>query len=239
MVVALVAGLGTAGCSSNATPPSGAGGTPGSGGRASGGNASGGNAGSGGALNGGTQGLGGAPATGGASGGGGSSTTKDAALDTPIGADALAQDDLRTQAARPELAPDSCGAWAATEGVCCAQYCQSDNKSENCDKCGGPGSAECQVVNAKACTSGQWPEVHAVSDSEPWHYSRSTHFGTAPTGACAFGLYGLCSTAMKFTDPAMQAKCDVFCKAYPDLCTDPSGVSLRGNFAAPQGNYYT
>jgi hypothetical protein len=243
MVMAFAVGLGTAGCLSSTTPPSGAGGIPASGGRASGGdasggNAAGGNAGSGGAPTGGARGSGGAPPSGGSSSGG-SSTIKDAALDTPVSADTLTQDDLRTQAPRPDLAPDSCGAWAATEGVCCAQYCSNDNKSENCDKCGGSGSAQCQVVNAKACTSGQWPEVHAVSDSEPWHYSRSTHFGTAPTGACAFGLYGLCSTAMKFTDPAMQTKCDTFCKAYPDLCKDPSGVSLRGNFAAPQGNYYT
>jgi len=48
---------------------------------------------------------------------------------------------------------------------------------EDCSKCGGPGSAQCTVVSSKACTSGQWPEVHCVSDNEPWHYSRSTHFG--------------------------------------------------------------
>ena len=245
MVVALVAaGIGTAGCSSSTPSSSGAGGTLSSGGRASGGDATGGDAsggdmGKGGAISGGAQGAGAAPPLGGSSSPGDSSTSKDAAPDIPIGADVLTQDDLRAQAPRPDLTSDSCGAWAATEGVCCAQYCANDDKSENCDKCGGAGSAQCQVVNAKACTSGQWPEVHAVSDNEPWHYSRSTHFGTAPTGACAFGLYGLCSTAMKFADPAMQSKCDTFCKANPDLCKDPSGVSLRGNFAAPQGNYYT
>jgi hypothetical protein len=123
--------------------------------------------------------------------------------------------------------------------VCCAQYCKGDNKTENCDKCGGPGSAQCEVVNAKACTSGQWPEVSQVSDSEPYHYSRSTHFGTAATGACAFGLYGICSSSIKIADTNLQSKCDVFCKAYPDLCKDPPGVTFRGNFAAPQGNYYT
>jgi hypothetical protein len=95
------------------------------------------------------------------------------------------------------------------------------------------------VVNAKACTSGQWPEVHQVGGSEDWHYSRSTHFGTAPTGACAFGLYGLCTSATKLADATLQAKCEIFCKAYPDLCKDPAGVTLRGNFTAPQGNYYT
>lgn len=139
----------------------------------------------------------------------------------------------------PEASPAACGAWALTDGVCCAQYCSTDNTSESCDKCGGAGSAQCTVVNSKACVSGQWPEVHAVSDNEDWHYSRSTHFGLTYGGACAFGLYGLCTTAYKFTDATMASKCDAFCKAYPDLCKDPSSTSLRGNFAAPQGNYYT
>jgi hypothetical protein len=169
---------------------------------------------------------------------------RDAAADGPVsdapitaGDDAVA--DVRQQAARPDASAESCGAWAMTEGVCCAQYCNDDPKSESCDKCGGPGSAKCQVVNAKACTSGQWPEVRSVTDNEDWHYSRSTHFGTAPTGACAFGLYGICSTAMKLANTDLQKSCDAFCKAYPDLCKDPSGATLRGNFAAPQGNYYT
>lgn len=182
---------------------------------------------------------GGAPSSGGA---GGVTPGKDAAADVPLpesDAADVSGGEPRQQAPRPDLAADSCGAWSATEGVCCARYCSNDNTSESCDKCGGPTSATCQVVNAKACTSGSWPEAHSVGDNEPWHYSRSTHFGTAPMGACAFGLYGLCSTAMKFVDKAMQTRCDTFCKAYPDLCKDPSGVTLRGNFAAPQGNYYT
>jgi hypothetical protein len=145
----------------------------------------------------------------------------------------------RQQAARPPVGKDACGAWVGTEGVCCAQYCSDDRKSESCDKCGGTGSAKCEVVNAKACTSGMWPEVSSVSNDEPWHYSRSTHFGTAATGACAFGLYGICSTSMKIADTALQARCDAFCKATPDLCKDPKDITLRGNFAAPQGNYYT
>ena len=163
--------------------------------------------------------------------------------DAPLGG-ADATPDLATeprqQAPRPQGDAGSCGTWAMTEGVCCAQYCSDDDKSESCDKCGGPGSAKCQVVNAKACTSGQWPEVRQVTDNEDWHYSRSTHFGTAPTGACAFGLYGLCSYGHRsWRTPTLQAQCDTFCKAYPDLCKDPSGITLRGNFAAPQGNYYT
>lgn len=39
---------------------------------------------------------------------------------------------------------------------------------------------------------------------------------------------------------AAAGACAPFCKAYPDLCRDPdAGPTLRGNFAAPQGNYYT
>lgn len=33
--------------------------------------------------------------------------------------------------------------------------------------------------------------------------------------------------------------CTAFCTAYPLLCQDPSNVTLRGNFAAPNGDYYT
>lgn len=149
----------------------------------------------------------------------------------------------RLEAAYPAIdaATAGCGNWALVDNVCCAQYCSNDNTSESCDKCGGAGAAQCTAVNSKACVSGQWPEVHCVGDAEPWHYSRSTHFGLTNGGACAFGYYGLCTTSDKFnyTDPTLKAKCDAFCKTYPDLCADPANVSLRGNFAAPQGNYYT
>jgi hypothetical protein len=217
------------------------GGAPGSGGAGGGGSRNGGAPASGGiSAAGGVASSGGANAgAGGSSISTGNSDAADAPSATADSADAPEKNDLRSQSPRPDARADSCGAWALTEGVCCAQYCSNDNMSESCDKCGGPGSAQCQVVNAKACTSGQWPEVHQVSDSEDWHYSRSTHFGTAPTGACAFGLYGICSNAMKLTNTNLQKDCDSFCKWYPDLCKDPSGTTLRGNFAAPQGNYYT
>jgi len=144
----------------------------------------------------------------------------------------------RLPATRPTGDPTSCGeSWALTEGVCCAQYCSNDDKSDSCNSCGGPGAAQCEVVNAKACESGLWPEVHSVSDDEPWHYSRSTTYGLTSRGACGFGLYSLCSTAFRPTGFADE--CDAFCKAYPDLCKDPDDTTLRGNFAAPQGNYYT
>jgi hypothetical protein len=58
-------------------------------------------------------------------------------------------------------------------------------------------------------------------------------------GACGFGLYGLCTTDYSFTDPTLSEKCSEFCSSHPDLCSDPEGITLRGNFAAPQGNYYT
>ena len=149
----------------------------------------------------------------------------------------------RREAAYPAIdaGKAGCGSWALEDNVCCAQYCNTDNTSESCDKCGGAGSAQCTPVNSKACISGQWPEVHCVGDNEDWHYSRSTHFGLTSGGACQFGFYGLCTTSDKYTytDPKLAADCDAFCKAYPDLCKDPADVSLRGNFAAPQGNYYT
>lgn len=147
----------------------------------------------------------------------------------------------RHEAAYPDIDESAakCGAWVLEDNVCCAQYCSDDPASENCDKC--KGTDKCVPVNSKGCVSGEWPEVHCLSDNEAWHYSRSTHYGVTNGGACAFGYYGLCTTAdkFKFTDPIMAAKCDAFCKAYPSLCQDPVTVSLRGNFAAPQGNYYT
>jgi hypothetical protein len=145
----------------------------------------------------------------------------------------------RDPAPYPEADPAACGSWALTDNVCCAQYCADDESSQSCEGCGGPGAAGCTIVNSKACVSGKWPEVHAVSDDEPWHYSRSTHFGLTDHGACAFGLYALCSSAFDFADGGFGDKCAAFCTAYPDLCKDPEDITFRGNFAAPQGNYYT
>ena len=142
------------------------------------------------------------------------------------------------QAPYPEADPSDCGSWTLVENVCCAQYCADDDRSESCTECGGNESQSCVAVDAKACKSGKWPEVHSVSDDEPWHYSRSTHFGLTAAGACAYGLYSLCSAAIDLGG-AYQQSCDAFCTAYPDLCADPPGVTLRGNYAAPQGNYYT
>lgn len=138
-----------------------------------------------------------------------------------------------------DAATAGCGSWALVDNVCCAQYCSNDPLSESCDKCAG--TSLCVPVNSKGCVSGEWPEGRCIGDNETWHYSRSTHYGLTNGGACAFGYYGLCTTPdkYKYTDPTLAAKCDAFCKAYPNLCQDPASTTLRGNFAAPQGNYYT
>jgi hypothetical protein len=39
------------------------------------------------------------------------------------------------------------------------------------------------TVSSKGGVSGEWPEVHAVGDDEPWHYSRSTHYSLTSGGA--------------------------------------------------------
>jgi hypothetical protein len=145
----------------------------------------------------------------------------------------------RHQAPYPPVDASSCGSWALTDNVCCARYCADDSRSEGCGGCGGDASPLCVTVNAKACKSGEWPEVHSVSDAEPWHFSRSTHYGLTQGGACGFGLYGLCTSNAAFNDANLGAQCAAFCKAYPTLCADPAGTTLRGNFAAPPGNYYT
>jgi len=182
--------------------------------------------------------AGGSAATAGAAGASGGAAGTGGTVACVVPADAS----TRREAPYPTIdAKAGCGSWALVDNVCCAQYCNDDTSSESCDQCGGPGSARCVAASSKGCVSGQWPEVHCVGDNEPWHASRSTHFGLTNGGACAFGFYGLCTTGDKFrfTDPKLKADCEAFCKAYPDLCADPAGISLRGNFAAPQGNYYT
>lgn len=74
---------------------------------------------------------------------------------------------------------------------------------------------------------------------------RSTHFGLTSGGACGFGLYALCtqgSADSDWIDAALGETCTAFCTAYPTLCQDPessTAYTLRGNFAAPNGDYYT
>lgn len=73
---------------------------------------------------------------------------------------------------------------------------------------------------------------------------RSTHFGETSGGACGFGLYGLCANRNStegWVGETIGDTCDAFCLAYPSLCQDPTGTNLtmRGNFAAPNGDYYT
>jgi len=130
----------------------------------------------------------------------------------------------------------SCGSkWTLKDNVCVAMYCEDQLSSENCDDCGGvAGKNGCVTVDSSLCKSGVWPEVHDASD-QPWKYSRSTHFGLTYGGACGFGLYGLCTP--KFNETG--ALCQRFCEKYPDLCADPPNTTLRGNFCAPNGNYYT
>jgi hypothetical protein len=148
-------------------------------------------------------------------------------------------DPNRTQAPYPDVDASECGNWVLIDNVCSARYCSDNLLSEDCSGCGGNTGALCQVVSSKAGVSGAWPEVHSVSDNEPWHYSRSTHYGIGKGGACAFGVYGICSDAMKPGDAFYNPECEAFCNAYPDLCADPPGTTFRANWVAPQGNYYT
>ncbi|GAM40115.2 swollenin Swo [Talaromyces pinophilus] len=145
-----------------------------------------------------------------------------------------------TQVPYPAANTSACGAWALVDNVCCPYYCTSNNESESCtSSCSGG----CSSPDSSMCKSGtMWGEQTTVGSDETWHYSRSTHFGLTSGGACGFGLYGLCtkgSTTASWTDPMLGDTCDAFCTAYPLLCQDPSNVTLRGNFAAPNGDYYT
>ncbi|KAH6682523.1 expansin module family protein [Halenospora varia] len=147
---------------------------------------------------------------------------------------------VHTQAAYPSPSNGACGSWSLTDNVCCPTYCANDNRSESCST---SSSCTCTSPPSAMCKSGaMYPEVHSVTKSEPWHFSRSTHFGLTSGGACGFGLYGLCtkgSTTASWTDSWLGSTCTAFCTAYPALCKDPAGMTLRGNFAAPNGDYYT
>jgi hypothetical protein len=164
----------------------------------------------------------------GCSGTPGPTTVSTTAVPTP--------DPNRTQAPYPDPSSPDCGSWVLKDNVCCGRYCNTQDNSEGCGSCSG----NCVTISSKTAKSGTWPEVHSVTSDEPWHYSRSTHYGMGYGGACAFGVYQVCSSALKSVDPRwISPQCDAFCKAYPDLCKDPAGTTLRGNFGAPPGDYYT
>jgi len=142
----------------------------------------------------------------------------------------------RKQSPYPD-AKNGCGSWALIDNVCCAEYCDNEDSTQGCGSCGGHGSAHCKVVDSFACRSGDRGFDFYDIPNE-FHYSRSTHFGLTFGGACGFGLYQVCGSDHKYTGE-FATLCDAFCKAYPTLCKDPVGRTYRGNFAAPQGNYYT
>ena len=147
------------------------------------------------------------------------------------------QDKDRKQSPYPETTA-SCESGNLIDNVCCAEYCDNEESTEGCDNCGGHGSANCKAMDSFACRSGDWGfDFNDIPND--FHYSRSTHFGLTFGGACAFGLYQVCASEIQYTDEYTANICDAFCKAYPSLCEDPKGITYRGNYAAPQGNYYT
>ncbi|KAJ3114542.1 hypothetical protein HK100_001626 [Physocladia obscura] len=146
----------------------------------------------------------------------------------------------RTQASYPTASSSVCGSWTLVDNVCLPQYCSNNNESTDCSGCGGSTSSLCTTPISETGKSGNIYDIQtSITNNESFHYSRSTHFGLTSGGACGFGLYGLCSNAVNLTASGLQDTCGPFCAAYPQLCKDPSGTTLRGNFAAPNGNYYT
>ena len=142
----------------------------------------------------------------------------------------------RKQSPYPETT-EGCGPSTLIDNVCCAEFCDNERGSIGCGNCGGHGSEHCKIMDSFACRSGDWGNDFSEIPNE-FHYSRSTHFGLTFGGACGFGLYQACHSDIKYDDET-NALCDAFCKAYPTLCKDPEGYTYRGNYAAPQGNYYT
>ncbi|KAJ3128500.1 hypothetical protein HK100_009147 [Physocladia obscura] len=152
----------------------------------------------------------------------------------------------RTQGQYPTPTSNVCGSWQLSpDNVCLPLYCSNNNESTDCSGCGGSNSTLCTTPVSETGKSGDIYNITTnVVNEGWWHYSRSTHYGITTAGACGFGLYGVCSTAFDQSAYEDQLKwgngtCSAFCKAYPNLCADPAGTTLRGNFAAPNGNYYT
>ncbi|KAI8813360.1 Non-catalytic module family expansin [Cladochytrium replicatum] len=140
-----------------------------------------------------------------------STTTKTTTTTTTLGPTGT-----HTQAPYPSVSASNCGSWTLVDNVCCPSYCKNDLTSENCLSC---GSANC-------CASGNmFPEGISLTDNVGWHFSRSTHFGLYSTATDAKSQLG--------------TMCDAFCKSYPQLCADPMNVTFRGNFASPNGDYYS
>jgi len=131
-----------------------------------------------------------------------------------------------------------CGETTLIDNVCCAEFCDNEEGIGGCGNCGGHGSEHCKVMDSFACRSGDFGFDFGEIPND-FHFSRSTHFGLTFGGACGFGLYQVCSSNINYPDQATSKLCDAFCKAYPSLCQDPEGITYRGNYAAPQGNYYT
>jgi len=164
------------------------------------------------------------------------SSTKTSSSKTPATTTDSYYNKNRKQSPYPN-AKDNCGSWALIDNVCCAEYCDNVDSTQGCGDCGGHGSAHCKVVDSFACRSGdRGYDFHEIPTE--FHYSRSTHFGLTFGGACGFGLYQVCGSDHNYTGE-FATLCTAFCRAYPTLCKDPAGRSYRGNFAAPQGNYYT
>ena len=126
----------------------------------------------------------------------------------------------RKQSPYPDT-EDSCGSWTLIDNVCCAEYCDNQDATQECSTCGGHGSEHCKVMDSFACRSGDRGYDFYDIPNE-FHYSRSTHFGLTFHGACGFGLYQVCGSDAN-VDGDFTSICDAFCKAYPSLCQDPEG----------------
>jgi len=72
---------------------------------------------------------------------------------------------------------------------------------------------------------------------EPWHYPALPFRAYLRWGLRIRSLWAL-HHRLHFTDPTLQGQCTTFCKTYR-IFASTRYISLRGNFAAPDGDYYT
>lgn len=134
------------------------------------------------------------------------------------------------------------------QATSCGGWCRNVAESATCSGCNG--TSNCVSIPLSECQAGYWPDSNSQTGDKNWIYSRSTHYGGTPAGACGYANVPNCyadSTTMskgiknnkekindidKKKDSQLQ---DYTCDGIPD---DVLNSKIAGYYAAPQGDYY-
>ena len=127
-----------------------------------------------------------------------------------------------TQAPYPATNASSCGGWTLVDNVCAPSYCTNNNESESCSggcPCGTPPSADCK-------SGTMYPEVHAVSDDEPWHYSVRLLFNPRESIPCLRASSALLTSVSRAEVPVdLDSTVSALKEARPPAGQTPGSVT--------------